>query len=119
MTSTTFDLTALRRACAPVISWYEGFLAERRLDLHELDGALAALRRLPPVGGRLGRAWDTLAAGGAGASTEEVLVCFEVLRCIPGLQAQAPHPGAALRPASAPGPAGQCSATQLRLPGFC
>ena len=118
MTSTTFDLTALRRACVPVLSWYEGFLAERRLDLQELDEALAALRRLPPVGGRLGRALDTLAAGGVGSSTEEVLICFEVLRCIPGLQAQAPTLGAVLRPMSAQGPAPQRSATQPRLPGF-
>lgn len=88
--ATPFDLCGLRRACAPVISWYERFLAERRLDLHELDEALTDLRRLPPVGGRIGRAVATIVSGGAGASIEEVLVAFEMLRGATGLRSQPP-----------------------------
>ena len=88
------DLVALRRACGPVIAWYERFLAEQRLDLHELNDAVEGLRLLPPVGGRLGRAMSTIVSGGQGVAIEEVVVAFELLCGATGLRApSAPSAG--------------------------
>ena len=107
------DLTALRRACAPVIAWYDRFLAGQRPDVRELDDALVALRRLPAVGGRLGRAVATIVSGGAQASTQDVLVAFEHLRSTDSLRTPVdgtPRPPRARR--------ARRGAGQLRLPGF-
>ncbi len=43
------DLATLRRACHPIIRCYERFLADGRLEIHELDEALVLLRRLPKL----------------------------------------------------------------------
>lgn len=109
-----FDLTALRRACAPVITWYERFLTGQGADVRQLDDALVALRGLPPMGGRLGRAVATIVSGGAQASTPEVLVAFEDLRATAALRTpmgETPRPPRRARE-------DRRGAGQLRLPGF-
>jgi hypothetical protein len=78
------DLPLLRRACGPLIGCYERFLSEGSVDLHDLDKALASLRVLPPLEGRLGRAVALVASGGAGAPTEQTLAALELLRTTTG-----------------------------------
>ncbi len=73
------ELAALRRACSPLVRQFDRFHAGGSPDVHELDAALAAIRALPPLGGRLGRALAVLAAGAA-ASTQETVAAFEVVR---------------------------------------
>lgn len=109
-----FDLTTLRRACAPVIAWYERFLAGQRPDVGELDDALVALRRLPSMGGRLGRAVATIVTGGGQASTQEVLVAFEHLRSTSALRMPATEPPSPPRRARGE----RRRAGQPRLPGL-
>jgi hypothetical protein len=108
------DLPLLRRACGPLIGCYERFLSEGSVDLHDLDHALASLRVLPPLEGRLGRAVALVTSGGAGAPTEQTLAALELLRTTTGLR---PAPKVALSPA----PTGNRSSreagpTQLCLP---
>ena len=81
------DLGALRVACAPVIGCYERFLLDGSLDVQELDEALAGLRPLPRLPGRLGRAIVLVASGGGGAvSTEKIIEALEVLRTTTSLR---------------------------------
>ncbi len=104
------DLNILRRSCAPLIAWYERFLAEGRVEIGDLDEALVALRSLPPMGGRLGRAVALLLNSGADASAKETVAALELLRTTTGLRtSRAPAPGPPRRR-----PARSC---QLRLPG--
>jgi hypothetical protein len=112
------DLTALRRAAAPVIAWYERFLAGDPMPLASLDAALGGLRGLPPIGGRLGKALALVAAGGRQATTEETIAALERLRHHTGLRhVPSPPPPAAAstraprRPRSRPW-------TQDHLPGL-
>ena len=93
------DLVALRAAVAPVRDCYEAFLAGHPLDLPRLDRALAGLRALPPVGGRLGRALAVVAVGGHDATTEETVAALDLLRASAGLRCPPPRPVA---PASQP-----------------
>jgi hypothetical protein len=72
------DLALLRGACGPLIGCYERFLSEGSVALHDLDDALASLRVLPPLGGRLGRAVALVTSGGAGAPTEQTLAALEL-----------------------------------------
>lgn len=90
------DLSALRRACGPLIACYERFLADGSLDVHDLDDALASLRVLPAFEGRLGRAVALVVSGGAGAPSEDTVAALELLRTTTGLR---PAPAA-----SPPGP---------------
>jgi hypothetical protein len=80
------DLPLLRRACGPLIGCYERFLSESSVDLHDVDDALASLRVLPPLEGRLGRAVALVTSGGAGAPTEQTLAALELLRSTTGLR---------------------------------
>lgn len=73
------DLPLLRRACGPLIGCYERFLCEGSVDLHDLDDALASLRVLPLLEGRLGRAVALVTSGGAGAPTAQTLAALEPL----------------------------------------
>ncbi len=75
----------MRRACHPIIRCYERFLADGRLEIHELDEALILLRGLPQLGGRLGRAVALLLTGGAGEPTEATLAALQLLRTTSGL----------------------------------
>jgi hypothetical protein len=110
------DLALLRRACDPLIGCYERFLSEGPVDLHDLDDALASLRVLPPLEGRLGRAVALVSSGGAGASTEQTLAALELLRTTTGLR---PAPEVALSPAPTTNrPAREAGPTQLSLPGM-
>jgi len=102
------DLAALRAACAPLLRWYERFLSEGRVDIRELDGALADVRALAPVGGRLGQAIAVLANSAGCRSTEQVVAALELLRKMPALRAATPsYRIGPRRPPLAP-----------RLPGF-
>lgn len=94
------DLGALRAAAAPVIVWYEGFLAGRPSLIADLDVALQAMRTLPPIGGRLGRALALVAAGGRLATTRETIAALETIRATAGL-----------RPLSPPRPVAAAAAT--------
>ncbi len=85
------DLFALRRACAPLVRQFDRFHAEGTLDLDELDAALVAIRRLPPMGGRLGRALGILAAGAA-SSPQQTLAAFHLVRNTPSLRARVRQP---------------------------
>jgi hypothetical protein len=100
--SAPVDLTALRAATAPVIAWYEGFLAGQPMGLGDLDVALQGLRALPPIGGRLGRAVTLVAAGGRQATTEQTIAALERLRASAGLRHPAPPPPAPATSASKP-----------------
>lgn len=80
------DLAALRRAIAPVVAWYEQFLAGRPMPVRELDQALLGLARLPPLGGRLGRAVALVARAGRDATTDETIAALELLRHTTGLR---------------------------------
>jgi hypothetical protein len=115
---TPVDLTALRRAAAPVIAWYERFLAGEPMPLASLDTALGGLRALPPIGGRLGTAQALVATGGRQATTEETIAALELLRHHTGLRhAPSPHPPTA---ASTKAPRRRRSRpwTQDHLPGM-
>lgn len=87
--SPVVDLEELRVACGPVVALYRRFLEGGRLqlDVDELDVALTEMRRLPPLGGRIGSALALVASGGAQASTEEVLAALDLLSAALGLQA--------------------------------
>ena len=91
------DLTALRRAAAPVIAWYERFLAGDPMPLASLDTALGGLRGLPPLGGRLGKALALVATGGRQATTEETIAALELLRHHTGLRHVPSPPSAATK----------------------
>ncbi len=109
------DLPLLRRACGPLIGCYERFLSEGSVDLHDLDDALASLRVLPLLEGRLGRV-ALVTSGGAGAPTEQTLAALELLRTTMGLR---PAPEVALSPAPTTNrPAREAGLTQLSLPGM-
>ncbi len=92
------DLEDLRAACGPVVALYRRFLDSggRQLDMDELDDALAEMRRLPPISGRMGRALALVASGGAEATTEDVIAALDLLSDAPGLrpaiEAAAPPP---------------------------
>jgi hypothetical protein len=110
------DLALLRRVCGPLIGCYERFLSEGSVNLHDLDDALASLRVLPPLEGRLGRAVALVTSGGAGAPTEQTLAALELLRTTTGLR---PAPEVALSPAPTKnGPTREAGPTQLCLPGM-
>ena len=109
------DLLALRAACSPVIDCYERFLLEGHLDVHELDDALAPLRRLPAIAGRLGRAITLVASGGGAFSTEETIEALELLRSTTGLRTPPRPPDPGGRPAQASRRPRQ---RPPRLPGF-
>jgi hypothetical protein len=110
------DLALLRRACGPIIGCYERFWSEGSVDVHDLDDALASLRVLPPLEGRLGRAVALVTSGGAGAQTEHTLAALELLRTTTGLR---PAPGVAVSPApTTDRPAREAAPTQLSLPGM-
>ena len=106
------DLDALRRAAAPVIAWYEQLLAGEPMPLASLDRALGALRTLPPVSGRLGRAMALVATGGRQATTEETIAALELLRHTAGLR-HMPVPPA---PDSSPGVGGAARSRRRRGP---
>jgi hypothetical protein len=110
------DLDALRRAAAPVIAWYEQLLAGEPMPLASLDRALGALRALPPVSGRLGRAMALVATGGRQATTEETIAALELLRCSTGLR-RVPTPAPA-EPSKPKRRGGRAGWTQERLPGL-
>jgi hypothetical protein len=96
------DLGALRCAAAPVVAWYEQFLAGQPMPLADLDHALTGLRALPPISGRLGRALAVVAAGGRDATTEETIAALEFLRHSAGLRHVPPPAPPAAQPAVAP-----------------
>lgn len=111
------DLDVLRRAAGPVIAWYEQFLAREPMPLSSLDRALGALRALPPVSGRLGRAMALVASGGRQASTEETIAALELLRRSTGLRPAAQQQTRAEAPRSGRR-RGRASWTQQQLPGL-
>jgi hypothetical protein len=78
------DLPLLRRVCGPLIGCYERFVSEGSVDLHDLDDALASLRVLSPLEGRLGRAVALVTSGGAGDPTEQTGAALELLRTTTG-----------------------------------
>ena len=105
--SSLVDLAALRRACGPIIDCYERFLSEGRIDVLALDDALARLRVLPPIDGRLGRAVALVLTGGADAPTEATVAALELLRTTTGLRGPLPAPPVPpAKPAAAATPPG-------------
>jgi hypothetical protein len=112
------DLSVLRRACGPIIACYERFLADGSLDVDDLDDALASLRVLPALEGRLGRAVTLVVSGGAGAPSEETVAALELLRTTTGLRtapSSASPPGP---PKNRGGPDTGRGPTQPPLPGL-
>ena len=113
------DLDALRAACGPVVVLYRRFLdgGGVELDVGELDQALASMRRLPPLSGRMGRALALVASGGAGASTEEVIAALDLLSAAPGLAGSGKgDPGLPISPQLGQGP--PVGFAQPSLPGM-
>lgn len=112
------DLEALRAACGPVVALYRRFLdgGGVELDMGELDEALASMRRLPPMKGRMGKALALVSSGGAQASTEEVIAALELLSASPGLAAQGSQRRGVMPPVVAVEPAGGFA--QPSLPGL-
>ena len=109
------DLGALRVACAPVIGCDDRFLLHGSLDVQELDEALASLRPLPRLPGRLGRAIELVASAGGGAvSTEEIIEALEVLRTTTSLRT----PPSAAPPVPLPATRRRRRPPPPRLPGF-
>lgn len=76
----------VRAACAPLLGWYERFLSGDRLAIRELDQALAPIRGLAPVGGRLGRAIALLAGNDPRHDTGQVVAALELLVQMPALR---------------------------------
>lgn len=113
------DLTALRAACGPVVVLYRRFLdsGSVELDMGELDEALASMRRLPPMKGRIGKALALVASGGAWASTEDVIAALEMLSACPGLAVRSPK-GRATPPPPSLGAAPAIGFAQPSLPGL-
>ncbi|MFP5375335.1 MAG: hypothetical protein ACLGIO_00940 [Acidimicrobiia bacterium] len=110
MPQAPIDLAELRRAAAPVVAWYEGFLAGQPMPLADLDRALVDLRALPPVGGRLGRALAMVGRAGRDATTEETIAALELLRHTAGLR----HVPAPPEPHTAPVPSPTAKAPKRR-----
>ena len=112
------DLEALRAACAPVVALYRRFLdgGGVELDMGELDEALASMRRLPPMKGRMGKALALVASGGVQASTEEVIAALELLSASPGLVARGSQGRGVVPPVIAVEPA--AGFAQPSLPGL-
>jgi hypothetical protein len=112
------DLEALRAACGPVVALYRRFLdgGGVELDMGELDEALASMRRLPPMKGRMGKALALVASGGAQASTEEVIAALELLSAAPGLAGRGSQGRGVVAPVVAVEPAGGFA--QPSLPGL-
>lgn len=73
------DLVALSSACRPVVAWYDDLRSGASPDIDALDRAIAGLRSLPEVGGRLGRAIRLVTAGGA-RDLDDTLAAIELLR---------------------------------------
>jgi hypothetical protein len=73
------DLGTVGRACAAVVSWYDDLVAGSDPSIARLDRALVELARLPPVGGRLGRAIGTIANGGS-TDSDATIAALELLR---------------------------------------
>lgn len=90
--SAPVDLVTLRAACAPIIECYERFISDGDVDVHDLDDALAPLRRLPRIPGRLGHAIALVASGGGASSTEDTIEALELLRTTAGLRSPPPPP---------------------------
>lgn len=112
------ELAALRQAAAPVVTWYEQFLAGAPMPLAQLERALVGLKALPPLAGRLGRALATVANAGRDATTEETIAALEFLRHTTGLRHLPPPPPPA---AAVPAPKATRSRrtwTQVQLPGM-
>ena len=112
------DLVAIAQACAPIVRWYDGFLAgaERALApqaLARLDRDLTHLRSLPCCGGHLGRAIAVVASGAAAAGSERTLAAIETLRTTLGIRSAGDHPPLLLAP-----PTVGEAPVQLGLPGF-
>lgn len=113
--SAPVDLLTLRAACAPIIDCYERFISDGDVDVHELDEALAPLRRLPGISGRLGRAIALVAYGGAALSTEDTIEALELLRTTAGLRTPPPP---SLSGASPSPRRRRRRSNSPRLPGF-
>ena len=113
------DLEALRAACRPVVALYRRFLdgGSTALDMGELDEAIASMRRLPPMKGRMGKALALVASGGAEARTEEVIAALRLLSASPGLTTRRSQ-GRADSPPPALGPTPVGGVAQPRLPGL-
>ncbi len=112
------DLVAIAQACAPIVTWYDGFLAgaERALApqaLARLDQDLTHLRSLPCCGGQLGRAIAVVASGAAAAGSECTLAAIETLRTTLAVGSADNH-----RCVSPPRPTVADAPLQLALPGF-
>jgi hypothetical protein len=112
------DLSALRRACGPIIACYERFLADGSLDVDDLDDALASLRVLPALEGRLGRAVTLVVSGGAGAPSEETVAALELLRTTTGLRPAPVAPVPPGPPTNKPARKNGRGPTQPPLPGL-
>ncbi len=112
------DLVAIAQACAPIVTWYDGFLAgaERALApqaLARLDRDLTHLRSLPCCGGQLGRAIAVVASGAAAAGSERTLAAIETLRATLAIGS-----AGGCRPSPPAPPAVAEAPLQLALPGF-
>ena len=117
------DLAELRRAAAPVVAWYEQFLAGRPMALAQLDRALVSLRTVGPLGGWLGRAVETVARAARDATTVETVAALELLRHITGcvacrrprlIRRPTPTPRPRARTTGAPGARRACPASARR-----
>ena len=112
------DLVAIAQACAPIVTWYDGFLAgaEQALApqaLARLDQDLTRLRSLPSCGGQLGRAIAVVASGAAAAGSERTLAAIEILRTTLAVGSADHHRSVSPHPATVAD-----APLQLGLPGF-
>ena len=76
------DLAPLSAACRQLVDWYDQLLAGGKPPIDRLDRVVAALRALPPVGGRVGRDIDLIVAGDITASHDDVINAVERLRTL-------------------------------------
>jgi hypothetical protein len=78
--SVLVDLVEIRSVCAAVVDWFDSYIAGTPPPIDELDRAVTRAKTLPQLPGALGRALATIAAGGRGATRDDVVGVVDQLR---------------------------------------
>jgi hypothetical protein len=78
--SVLVDLVEVRSVCAAVVDWFDSYTAGRPPPIDELDRAVTRAKTLPHLPGALGRARTTNAAGGRGATRDDIVGVVDQLR---------------------------------------
>jgi hypothetical protein len=74
------DLVEIRSVCAALVDWFDSYAAGSPPSIDELDRAVGRAKRLPDMPGALGRALATVAAGGRGATRDDIVDVVDHLR---------------------------------------